>query len=254
MPRKLLLILTLIGLTSVLVWTAFAQDSTYTVRYGDVLDIIAASVDLSASCIAEQSGLENPNKLRPGDTLILSAACPPYDGLIPIEREASTQSDDEDDTSDQGGGSARASSQQAESVGDTYVVESGDVLDLIGAAFDLSAGCLAESNDLGRHARIYVGDEIFLDPDCPPYDGVAPVLRPRDDVQALGQGGGGTVYTVRYGDTLDKIGAAYNLAASCLGESNSLENPSRIFPGDEIRIDPGCPPYDGLALVLQSEE
>lgn len=251
MPRKLLLILTLLGITGALVWTAFAQDSTYTVRYGDVLDTIAASVDLSAACIAEQSGLENPNDLRPGDTLILSAACPPYDGLIPIEREASAQGDD---TAGQGGGRTTSARQQAESIGDTYIVERGDVLDLIGAAFDLSASCLAESNELGRQARIYIGDEIFLDPDCPPYDGVAPVLRPRDDVTALGQGGGGTVYVVRYGDTLDKIGAAYNLSASCLGESNSLENPSRIFPGDEIRIDPGCPPYDGLALVLQSQE
>ncbi|HLV35504.1 MAG TPA: LysM domain-containing protein [Spirillospora sp.] len=249
MPRIVLFVLMAVLLAGVLV-VAAQEDSVYTVQYGDVLDIIAASVNLSASCIAEQSGIENPNKLRPGDTLILSAACPPYDGLIPIEREPAAEASSAAAPGQGGGGTAF---RQASSVGDTYYVMRGDVLDLIGARFDLSVRCLAEANNLVNPGRIYIGDEIFLDPDCPPYEGEAPVINPRSDAsaQTLGRGGGGSAYTVQYGDTLDSIGAEFNLSPRCLGESNNLANPSRIFPGDQITLDPGCPPYDGLALVQQ---
>ena len=71
--------------------TVTAQDSTYTVEYGDVLDVIAAGFDVSVACLAEESGIANPNDVRPGQTLIISRSCPPYDGLIPIEREADTR-------------------------------------------------------------------------------------------------------------------------------------------------------------------
>jgi LysM repeat protein len=235
--------MTLLLLAGVMI--ASAQDSTYTVRYGDVLDIIAASVDMSADCIAELSGIENPNKLRPGDTLVFSDSCPPYDGLIPIEREATAESEG------QGGGAA--TTQRGSSGGD-YVVERGDVLDLIAAQFDVSVSCLAAANAMANPGVIFPGDALTIDLDCPPYDGEAFVTNPRDVPRTqLGQGGGGITYTVEYGDTLDSIGAAYNLSPSCLGESNELADPSRIFPGDPIVIDPACPPYDGLALALLNE-
>jgi LysM repeat protein len=242
MPRIILLIGTLVWLMGAAIAFAQDSDSSYTVRYGDVLDVIAASVDMSAACIAELSELENPNVLRPGDTLVFSPSCPPYDGLIPIER---------DETADQGGGGS-VSAQSAQS-GD-YVVERGDVLDTIAATFDVSVGCLAETNGLSYPHTIFIGDALTIDLDCPPYDGVDFVRNPRPEASQLQQGGGGgAVYIVRVGDTLDKIGAQYDLSPSCLGESNELENPGRIFPGDEIALDPNCPPYDGLALVLQQQ-
>lgn len=242
MPRILFILGTLVWLAGAAIALAQDQDSdrSYTVRYGDVLDIIAASVDMSAQCIAELSGLENPNKMRPGDVLVFSPSCPPYDGLIPIQRETSA--------GDQGGG-GRASAQTTGS-GD-YVVRRGDVLDAIAAAFDVSVRCLAQANGLTNPGMIYVGDELTIDLNCPPYDGVDFVLNPRAEAQLQQGGGGGAVYMVRVGDTLDKIGARFDLSPKCLGESNGLENPGRIFPGDEIALDPNCPVYDGLALQLQ---
>lgn len=242
MPRIILLIGALVWLMGAAIALAQDSDSSYTVQYGDVLDVIAASMDMSAQCIAEQSGLENPNNLRPGDTLVFSAACPPYDGLIPIER-----ADDED--ADQGGGGS-VNAQSADS-GD-YIVERNDVLDSIAATFDVSVGCLAEANGLTYPHTIYVGDALTIDLDCPPYDGVDFVRQPRAEASQLQQGGGGgATYIVKIGDTLDSIGAEFDVSPSCLGESNELVNPGRIFPGDEIALDPNCPPYDGLALQLQ---
>jgi LysM repeat protein len=242
MPRIILLIGTLVWLTGAAIAFAQDSDSSYTVTYGDVLDIIAASVDMSAQCIAELSELENPNDLRPGDTLVFSPSCPPYDGLIPIERAESAEDNGED---------VSAQNAQNASSGGDYTVERNDVLDSIAAAFDVSVGCLAEANGLTAPYMLYVGDGLNIDLDCPPYDGVDFVRQPRAEASQLQQGGGGgATYIVRIGDTLDKIGAQFDASPACLAESNALENAGRIFPGDEIALDPNCPPYDGLALQL----
>jgi LysM repeat protein len=227
----IVLIVTLIGISGVT-----AQDSTYTLQYGDVLDVIAASFDLSVNCLAEASGIDNPNKVRPGDTLIVDRSCPPYDGAIPIAREAADTGAD-----DQGGGAA--SSSRASS-GDGYTVERGDVLDLVAAAFDVDVNCLAEANDLAPRMLIFPGDVLTIDMSCSRYDGEAFVPQPREELE-LGQGGGGgSTYVVRVGDYLEKIAARFNVETACLGESNGLTNPGRIFPGDEITISTNCPPFE----------
>ena len=84
---------------------------TYTVRYGDVLDVIAASFDVSVECIAEASGLDNPNRLRIGDVLLIRADCPRYTGLnvVTNPRVAPDAADDEADEG-QGGGAVRRAS------------------------------------------------------------------------------------------------------------------------------------------------
>lgn len=230
----ILLLVTLIGIGGVI-----AQDSTYTLQYGDVLDVIAASFDISVDCLAEASSIDNPNKVRPGQTLIIDRTCPPYDGAIPIAREAEA-----DDDAGQGGGAVASSA----SSGDGYTVERGDVLDLVAAAFDVDVMCLAEANNLGRRMAIFPGDVLTIDMSCPRYDGEAFVPQPREEL-AMGQGGGGgggggSTYIVRVGDYLEKIAARYNVETTCLGESNNLPNPGRIFPGDEIVIATNCPSFE----------
>ncbi len=246
-PSRVLIWVMLLGLAVVGFSLVSAQDSSYTVEYGDVLDVIAAGFNVSASCIAEASGLDNPNQLRPGDTLVIPANCPPYDGLALGGRPAATGDDN-----GQGGSSSGAAGS-----GNTYVVERGDVLDLIGAAYNVAPSCIAETNDLDQPNRIFPGDELVIDTSCPPYDGLAFV-----SADAPGQGGGssqratgGQTYVVSAGDVLDLIGAAYDAAPSCIAESNNLDNPNRIFPGDELVISATCPPYDGLATagILRSQ-
>lgn len=245
---QIFLLLMVFGLTLAGLSLVSAQDSSYTVEYGDVLDVIAAGFNVSASCIAEASGLENPNQLRPGDSLVIPANCPPYDGLALGSRPAADTEDN-----GQGGGST----QRTTGSGNSYVVERGDVLDLIGAAFNVSAACIAETNGLDQPNRIFPGDELVIDTSCPPYDGAAFV----NQEVASGQGGGttrtggGQTYVVSAGDVLDLIGAAYNVSPACIAETNELENANRIFPGDELVISATCPPYDGLATngVLRSQ-
>lgn len=221
-----------------------AQDSTYTVEYGDVLDLIAAGFNVSVDCIAEASGIEDIHRIRPGDTIVIPADCPPYDGQAFVV--------DTDEFGDQGGGAPLVNVEDGE-----YVVKSGDLLDTIAASIDVSVTCLAEVSELPDPNRIFKGDVVNLAAaveQCPPYDGENFVANPREEARAAAEpggeqgGGGGSGYTVRSGDVLDLIAAAYNLSVSCLAEASGLEDPNRIDPGDLITIDLTCPPYDGLAL------
>jgi LysM repeat protein len=209
-----------------------AQSESYTVEYGDVLDIIAARFDVAVNCVAEASGLDNPNQMRPGQVLTIRPSCPPYDGAIPI---VSTRD------ADQGGGTATS--------GGDYTVVRGDVLDSIAMRFDVSLSCLIEANSLALPHRIYIGDTLAIDRNCPPY---APQPLSAVSTGAEDQGGGGTSssgdYIVVRGDVLDLIAAHFNVQVDCLGAANDLAPLYRIYPGDSLRIDTSCPPYDGEAL------
>jgi LysM repeat protein len=228
-----------------------AQDSTtYTIEYGDVLDVIAAAYDVSVDCLAEASDITDPNQVRPGDTLVISAACPPYEGLafVPNPR---------DETEGQGGGSVSLSGGDV-----SYTVRRGDVLDLIAAAFDVSVTCIADESGIADPNRINVGDELTISATCPPYDGEAFVPNPRggDETEADSgdndQGGGSTVaaggdntYLVQTGDVLDLIAASFDVSIQCTAEASGLDSPHEIFTGDVIVIDLTCPRYDGDAFV-----
>lgn len=227
-------------------FSVFAQEtgSSYTVQYGDVLDIIASSLDVSVDCIAEASNITNPNRLRPGDTLVIPADCPPYAGVsaVSVSTTSSAQSEG------QGGGSAS---------GDSYIVQRGDLLDSIAARFDVSVTCLAEANQLSNPRRIFPGDSLVIDLSCPLYTGSAPVLNPRNP-EDLGQGGGGAAgdrqYQVQRGDTLDGISARYDVDVACTAEASGITNAARIKIGDTVIIDFSCPRYSGFAVVTNPRD
>jgi LysM repeat protein len=244
--RTLMLMLLAALLLAAVSLPLVSAQETYVVRYGDVLDLIAARYNVSAACIAEASGLANPNRLRPGDTLAIPANCPPYDGLALVAQQRP-----QDDAGQGGGGGATVRTPRELTQGNIYVVRRGDVLDLIGAAFDVSPTCIARTNDLAQPNRIFPGDELVIDVNnCPPYDGVAFVL----PQVPPGQGGGaavsrppGSTYIVAAGDVLDLIAAYFNVSTRCVAEGNGLTGVYRIFPGDELVIPANCPPYDGTS-------
>lgn len=250
--RRTVLLLSLVGLLAVLAAAPLsAQDVTYTMRYGDVLDLIAASFDVSVDCIVEASDIANPNRLRPGDVLVIRSDCPRYDGqaFVPNPRTGDA------DEPGQGGGGAPATA-RANARGDAYVVQVADVLDLIAASFDVSVSCIAEANELPDPNRIRPGDSLTIPADCPRYDGAAFVPNPRevDDEPGQGGGGGGNVYVVRPGDVLDVIAARYDIDVACLAEASGIANVHRIMPGDEITLDLSCPRYSGDNFVTNPRE
>lgn len=78
-----------------------------------------------------------------------------------------------------------------------------------------------------------------LDPDYRSGDLVMNISAPEASASAAaGGGGGGQTYTVQSGDSLSKIGERYGVSWQKIFDANrdKLDNPDKIFPGQELTI------------------
>jgi LysM repeat protein len=57
------------------------NDKTYVVQPQETLDGIGAKFDTQVACLAKNNNLSNPRRIFPGQTLIIFASCPRYDGF-----------------------------------------------------------------------------------------------------------------------------------------------------------------------------
>lgn len=97
---------------------------------------------------------------------------------------------------------------------DTYTVESGDSLSVIGANLDIDWHEIAELNGIKEPYTIYPGQELKL-PD--------------------GHHGEFKIYTVDNGDYLSKIGQRLNVNWHDLARWNHLKPPYTIYPGQKLK-------------------
>ncbi|MDX2161728.1 MAG: LysM domain-containing protein [bacterium] len=219
-------------LAAVMVLTATAQDApetplsgsiTYRVQVGDVLERIAAFYDVSVACIVEVNALpRNGNLLFPGDEIVISAECPPYEGNLPVENPR--------DFGTGGGGGASE-----------YTVRGGDTLDRIAQGFNISVVSLQLVNGLDAGARIAIGDVLTLPTDGVPY-GFYPGI-------VSGSTTGVDFYIMQPLDVLDLVAAYYDVDLPCLAAFNGVEDVTLIEPGFIVGIPADCPPYSGLSTA-----
>lgn len=99
----------------------------------------------------------------------------------------------------------------------TYTVQPGDTLSGIAAAYNTTYQHLADINGISNPNLIFPGQVLTIS------GGVASAPQQ-------------TVYTVKSGDTLSGIAAAYNTTYQHLAEINDISNPNLIYPGQRIII------------------
>jgi len=204
---------------------AFAQGDSYTVVTGDSLDKIGAIYDVQVACLAKTNDLSVNAMLTPGQVIAISFDCPLYDGVdfVTTPREVNA-------SLGQGGGGGAPTS---------YQIQRGDSLDSIGQAFNIPV-------------------------DAVPY-GQFPALTTGDGT-TVGQGGGGgapatattatdlsngdATYVVQYQDTLDSIGALFDVKVDCLVSENNIAEPAKVYPGQALSVKTSCPRYDGFDVVI----
>mgnify|MGYP000370749531 CR=1 FL=1 len=104
---------------------------SYTVKANDTLSGIAAKYNTSYQELARINGIDNPNKIYPGQVLRLSAATPAPAPVTP-----------------QGG--------------QRYVVKANDTLSGIGAKFDMDYKLIAKANNIADPNKIYVGQVLTI--------------------------------------------------------------------------------------------
>lgn len=223
---------------------ASAQDeATYTVRAGDVLDVIAARFDVALNCLAQANGLENPNQLEIGQELVIPVDCPPYDGtfvFFPLPEEDG-----------QGGGGGL--------MVEAYEVQAGDRLSAIAETFGADLTCLIQTNGIINPNLIFAGQIIYIMPAClvESGGGVDPGINPGGvNRVCAGDRNPGRIeqiingqYIVQPGDTLDFIGCDLGLATQCLATVNDLPSSGGFLAiGQALVIDYSCGPWTGRDL------
>jgi membrane-bound lytic murein transglycosylase D len=105
-----------------------------------------------------------------------------------------------------------------------YVVERGDSLSVIARRFNTSVTRLASLNQLQSHNRIQIGQQLLLPQDNSQSTAVAAVVS---------QDGS---YTVRRGDTVSLIAARYGVTERALLSVNGIQDPHRIYPGQQLTM------------------
>lgn len=151
-------LLLIILLAAVSFAAAQSGANTYIVAPGDTFDTIAQRLDISLEAILQANELTRSSAIFPGDMLIIPSNAPPY-GYVPPR------------SAGQGGGSTAA--------GRLYVVQLGDVLDLIAAYYNIDLACLIGTNDLLSPIRLRPGDVLLIPTNCPPYSGLSTIGRVR---------------------------------------------------------------------------
>lgn len=215
---------------------------TYTVKKGDTLAEIADKLGSDIETVAKTNGLKKPYRLQPGQVLKNPKAA-------------------------QGGSRSRQPTAAAAEA-QTYTVRSGDTLYGIAQRFGTTVDALREANDLGRSASIMPGRKLKVSGAPSPRaeaaeDEVAPAERPRPagrrtpaetaPVEAPPESSGRTVtnrevtgrvveisvpgkaYTVKKGDTLERVANRLDSDVAELAKLNKLKKPYRLQPGQTLR-------------------
>lgn len=204
------------------------EDVEYTVRSGDTLDTLGATFDVDPDCIIERNTdvIGEGMSLTIGDVLLISVACPFYDGMMSVEnpREVSTFEDD------------------CEGVR----IQSGDTVDLIAQENNIATAAILIENKLEEGIDLEIGACLLLPDDAPAYGRAIP-LRDNPLLQStLGQGGAlipGEEYVVQYGDTLDTIAQEFNVSVISLQFANNIIRTRDMVPGQILIIPDDAPEY-----------
>jgi lysozyme len=135
-------------------------------------------------------------------------------------------------------------------------VQRGDRLLKIAERFGVPLPCIVRTNRIANANLIYIGQQLLIPADCDSGGG--------DSGTGSGVSGSSArtcfldrypgrvavngLYTVRVGDTLDFIACDFNVALSCLLESNpeiAARRPRLIRAGEALNINFACPAWDG---------
>lgn len=216
--------------------------SRYRVNQGDSLGSIASRFSTSTSHLQRLNGIRNPNRIYPGQLLLISRG-----SGLPDRVSVSSDSD------------------ASLEIPTNYTVKAGESLAEIAGRLGTSVAALQRENNLANPNLIQPGQELSLPEGAVPEPTEYRVQR-GDTLAAIAARFGTTVsalrqanrlgnpdrlqigqvllisgpskprYTVRRGDTLAKIAGKFGTSVSRLKETNRIRNANRIQPGQELVI------------------
>lgn len=195
----------------------------YIVQPRDTLDTIAQAFNISLVSLQMANMLPAGTILQPGNTLVIPAGAPAYGIIPPMDALAG---------------------------GQLYVVQVGETLDEIARRFNVALAAVEFANGVNPGRNVLPGLAIIIPSAAPEYgddDAFDPSLQDETvDVTIAGE-----VYVVQPRDTLYGIALAYDKDAACLAETNNLERPGFLMPGQSLVIAESCGPFTGMPILAR---
>jgi LysM repeat protein len=173
--------------------------TVYVVQHGDTLTKIAETHGLTVNDIARANGIANPAGIRVGQRLLI-----PFNStgvVLPPE---------------------------------THTVKPGDTLFNISRVYGVELQTLADLNGLANPNAIHIGQELVIRPET----AAAPGMTVDETVETSNPTTTAT-HTIQRGETLFSIALRYQVTMDSIQAANGIEDPSRIFAGQELTI-PGA--------------
>ncbi len=136
-----------------------------------------------------------------------------------------------------------------------HIVQPGETLESIAQLYGVDAAALLAQNQLADAASLYVGQLLDVTasaaapPELPTDTALEPPVAASDSISgdvpevALlpNQPSTIVVHTVEQGDTLFRIAKQYGVTVNELAQANHIDDPTLIYPGQELLI-PGITP------------
>ena len=219
----------------------FPDTVVHVVVEGDTVSALAIEYDSAIDAINRANGLNAANLIYIGQRLIIPINLPePQETSVadePTDTPTATPTNTPTFTP--------TPTPTATPV--THQVLPGDTLETIAGRYGTTVDLLAQQNNIVNVHQIDVGQILVIPTAVPPtatptpLPTATPVSTATPIVDPVSAST--VTYVVEVGDTLGEIAAQFNTTVAAIAQLNGITNPSRIFPGQELRI----PSADGTA-------
>lgn len=223
-----------------LAFLALLSTGTYTVRSGDTLKVIARKHNTTVAALVQANGLTNPDVIHPGQRLTVPSAASytvrsgdtlasiaarhdtsvaklmqlnslTNPNLVRVGRELLLPT---------GGTSSGGATTTPAEGATTHIVRAGETVNGVAHRYGISTAQLVAANGLANE-RIYIGQQLRL----VPASGTVPTAA--------------STYTVREGDTLERIARRFGTTTRALQTANDIADPNRLGIGRTLEIPAG---------------
>ena len=248
------------GSTATPTLTATPDDVNHIVEAGDTVGGLAAEYGTTVQAIREANGLNAASAIFIGQILIipinvndvgganalaaLSAQQAPYPTPSPTPSTMPTETPTATTTPTP----TYTSTPTPTATPITHQVLPGDTLVNIARRYGTTVELLAQQNAIANVHQIDVGQILVIPTAIPP----SPTPTEISTLTAVATFSAYIIYIAQIGDTLDEIARDHGTTIQAIAEMNELMDPSRIVPGQELKIPSASGTPSGQSLQTTS--